>query len=479
MQLNKKSKKKLTIILLLWGLLWACICVLPRIQMTEAELAEIDWFYMSLRVQNLIDSMRTLADGGTIIPNADANIGYYIYNSVLGLFASFITGRSNPPHPYYIIIFNQIGIAFLTFSVYPLLMWLVSSSKVVGFATPFLFHFLLGHYLYIRKSDVYWAAAWIIIVSIPLLLLIYKRKWDKYSWFYFACICLCMSVANIFRPHCALAILVLLFVVVCIKLRQADEHNQTRICKTAQKYWKQLLIIFICAIFSYTLLFSIVPNLYVAISQSARNANSGTSWHILYIGIGWEENPWGIVYRDADGSRLIEILAPHISFGTTEYGELLRGEYLRLFAERPLWMIGSYIRKFINCLYIVFTNEQYPPTAVAFTVGQYVVVIASLITIWKLRIKRILFRYAHIWFFLLVCFPFTLLEGMMAVPRAHYLAGAMAVYEWLLLLPAVTAVHMIGEKLAVDRNATGAKHLSKPRMDCEAFSASTYSLPSK
>ncbi len=72
--------------------------------------------------------------------------------------------------------------------------------------------------------------------------------------------------------------------------------------------------------------------------------------HNLYIGLGVDENPFGIRWEDSAGAEAASRAAPGVVYLTLEYYDALRKEYFKIVAERPLDIATVYLIKFSNAL---------------------------------------------------------------------------------------------------------------------------------
>lgn len=80
-------------------------------------------------------------------------------------------------------------------------------------------------------------------------------------------------------------------------------------------------------------------------------------WHNLYIGLGAVDNPFGIVWDDADAVKAAKQADPTATYGSVRYFAALRKEYFLILRQRPIEVAGVYLRK----LDAVFETEFPPP----------------------------------------------------------------------------------------------------------------------
>lgn len=98
------------------------------------------------------------------------------------------------------------------------------------------------------------------------------------------------------------------------------------------------------------------------VSPGTRVASHGIA-HNLYIGLGSEQNPFGIRWSDQFGIDRIRALDPGIEFGSARYFEALRSLYVQLVVEQPLEIARTYAHRFAK----VLTPWILPALAVGFS----------------------------------------------------------------------------------------------------------------
>lgn len=64
-------------------------------------------------------------------------------------------------------------------------------------------------------------------------------------------------------------------------------------------------------------------------------------WHTLYIGLGWQPNPYGIAYLD-ESARAI---AGAVAYNSAEYEAAVRDAFLRLLAADPVFVVRTFVAK--------------------------------------------------------------------------------------------------------------------------------------
>ena len=73
--------------------------------------------------------------------------------------------------------------------------------------------------------------------------------------------------------------------------------------------------------------------------------NGHGAWHSLYIGLGFERNPFGLQYLDAFGVRYVESVDPKTAPGTHAYYAALKRRYLKIARSHPGFVARTTSRK--------------------------------------------------------------------------------------------------------------------------------------
>lgn len=85
------------------------------------------------------------------------------------------------------------------------------------------------------------------------------------------------------------------------------------------------------------------------IAPSTRMEQHG-AWHNLYIGLGVVDNPFGIVWDDADGIRAVKEVSPTTLFLSTEYYSILKRKYFEIVLHHPIEVAAIYLKKVTKAL---------------------------------------------------------------------------------------------------------------------------------
>lgn len=73
-------------------------------------------------------------------------------------------------------------------------------------------------------------------------------------------------------------------------------------------------------------------------------------WHSMYIGLGFEDNPYGIYYKDECGIAKAKSINPVAEYHSEEYFQILKEEYFKILKNDPQWVLKGYIKKVILCI---------------------------------------------------------------------------------------------------------------------------------
>lgn len=423
--LVRYKRPVLAVLLLLWGLLTALFMYSRNARFTPEEAAKPTTVYMESRMGAITDSIEDVSQGRPVNVRNEGSIAYYIYYAYLGNALGIAQGAN-------MLLFVQMVAAFVLFLVYPLLIWLATKSAVAGFLSPYLLYVFCGRFLFIEKCDVYWPPFWLVTLSVPLLMILYRRNWDWKSWVIFGVQCLLISLTNVPRMHSALPVFLALAVVLYIKLVRPYRSLKQGWKSFFKKCGKKLAAALAGMLVSFFLLSNIVPAIYCAARGVEPTASSGSAWHALYLGMGYmaPDNPFGIVWDDQYAiDRALE-LDPEAALLTPAYSRAIRGEYFRVLREDPGFFIGVHARKVVDnvMLMLRFFYEEHS------VIAHLTVVFAVMCLLWLYN-PEIIRRYRFIWLLLvLVCIPFGMVEAMLHIPYYRYMMGSVAAVKMMTVL---------------------------------------------
>lgn len=149
--------------------------------------------------------------------------------------------------------------------------------------------------------------------------------------------------------------------------------------------------------------------------------------HTLYLGLGFVENKWGIVYDDYYGKDIAQAIDPTIVFCSPEYFQLMWKLYLGRWAEDPMEVMRIYVVKGWELLARP-TMYPGPPFGIVLLIGLVHLLAATALGAWR----RIGFVQGQV--IETVCVAFFVLflgQAMAALPSHTY---AMPVNAFVLVL---------------------------------------------
>ena len=178
--------------------------------------------------------------------------------------------------------------------------------------------------------------------------------------------------------------------------------------------------------------------------QAAQLVASHGLSHTLYLGLGFVENKWGILYYDYYGEAVAQAIDPTIVFCSPEYFQLMWKLYLGRWVEDPMEVMRIYFLKGWQLLERP-TIYPGPPFGVVLLVGLVHLAAATALGAWR----RIGFVQGQVVETVAVAFiGLFLAQAMMALPSHTY---AMPVNAFVLVLLGVIVEFFLRAVLRVRR----------------------------
>ncbi len=311
--------------------------------------------YMSLRREWLdmfISEVKTTGIYSGLHRLYDHNASLYLYLSYLG---AFIGGDSVGTFK-----FVQLGATFAWMSLIPLIYYKVTHSVFASLFSLLFFYFFCPYSVYF-PNDSYWAGAMMSFVGLPVIYFLLRDKWTKSSGFWVLFLILLGDIANVFRSNASLGTGVLIIFLVTIKLILPG---------VKEKDIKKMLtaaVLGVCVMFSSSLFTSFIPNIYQKLTGQPEPLPIKGPWHAMYVGLGWEENPLGIEFKDASGYKGKKDLLYDITEGyyvgieSPEYIERAKKSYFDAIKGNFGFFFFSYLRKFARCFVSVYEGSVINP----------------------------------------------------------------------------------------------------------------------
>ena len=460
----KKNPVTLYLILFVFGLITAFVFIRPQIFIDNTY----DHTHMSIRIFSLEEAIKAFNNEGFYYFK-DHLISFYYYLALLGkLF------RINDPIK--LFTYAQMAAAFFLLSAYPAIMYRLSKSLVVSFLTPVLASIYLGTFLFRSRMDSQWAMAWVIIFAVPLLSILFSEKWTKQSWGFYGAVCVIISISNTIRIQSAFPIVIITLVLVISKLfvitKAKDSEKKTCLFVRIVYFAKCNIPLFIAIVllfvsqtfFVMTLPKILFPSLINSDLMNGYNHDKFDfkvmgPWHTIYIGIGWESNPFGIdEFNDNYGFlKSDEINTGRFRYMSDEYIDTLKTEYFRLLRENPSFFIGSYSRKLFNSIDITYNYLRSAGTIffsnlLAFGFLLVICLKNTQKKIWSVCLPMMLCS--------LFCIFAGMLPAMLAIPAPLYLIGSLGACDMLIFTTVIFFILNIqnfletkqGHKIAPDHD---------------------------
>ena len=332
-------------LLLLYGACVAHFLVSPWNYIPEDMLPNIDLIYMSVRMKFTETFISQILNQGRVILNSfpDHGPSYFWYTAVIGVL-------TNKLEAWQVFLFVQMLAAAFVISIYPLMTYRWMDSIACALVSPWLVGAFAGDILYENKTDTYWALAWIVVVSIPLLSIFWEEKRGAVKWAAFSLLLLGMGIANSPRSHASLPLLLILFAVVAWQTKEATDGPDRFTSVKNRLLWGRCVLLLVSLFLGYRLFTNIIPEIY-AFFTNQETLESWGPWHNVIVGLGWEKNPFGFYYSDTSAYELAQRVNHDVIYGSREYAEILKQEFLRLWREEPLYMLETYTRKMFACVH--------------------------------------------------------------------------------------------------------------------------------
>lgn len=413
--LGKHKRYFWVLLLVLYGCISAYCLVLPYYRSISPEFVGSTTF-MPIRVKVLTSAIEHMQSGQSVQVGTDGNNALYI------LYAAFSValGITNGEQAFWVVL---MGTCFVLLASYPLTAWFAFKSLPVSIASPFILCYFVSDLTLYYKTDVYWASFVVVAVCTPLFAFLWRRAWDKWSWLVFAAICAWISLANVPRFAASMSVFTLCGITVFFKLLLPAWKERGSFKSFIAKFkWVSSLVAVMALSVSFFLLNSIFPTIYYAANGVTKTAAAGQFWHTAYIGLGYQENPYGLEYLDECADRVAREVNPNVVPYTKEYGDILQDKWFALLRDDPAFMARTYYLKFTDAL--IQVKQNILPSAAHSLVITAAPVYVLLLLFFANR--EIIKKYRPILLLLLVSIPFGLVDAMISMPWSHYMMAAIA-----------------------------------------------------
>lgn len=285
------------------------------------------------RQRDVPESIAVLDQGGPPLlapdkrplPDVD-DPGIYLYLPLLG----HAFGIENPN---ILLKWFLLGLFSLALLLYPLVFYEVFRSAAAALAAPILL--LLHEYrFYERTTEVYWIAAWCLYLCVPILLLLYRRPWDRLSLVVLAALNIVASFATSLRYPAGLPILLASLLLILFRERR----------------WARRLSVAAVAFVAYISISTIAFGAITAARDRSAGLPAGRykispTWHLTYIGLGYVDNRFGIRAQDQIAYEHAKRSNPGLVYFGPGYERAVRHQYFRVLERDPGFVARSYALK--------------------------------------------------------------------------------------------------------------------------------------
>ena len=329
------------------------------------------------------------------------------------------------------LLINVIGILALTWLFWLFKMELVSLFLVV---TGFAFGLVLEE----KASDVVSASLGIyclvISTTLTMLYLIARKRQGKPFVGGLVYIFLALSWASLLRQSIALGgvATILLSLFFCRKFYSN--------IMTWKKFGAFLLIVGISAFVIPSNILYLRPALGGPPVSHKKVTAHGFS-HALYLGLGTEANPWGIVWNDWVAEQNVRKLEPDIIYLSDHYFDTIRSMYFKILMNDPLTVTRIYLSKAVSAIDNICRHQWG-----LLSIGFFIYLICLRIS-WHRWKDRLFLDYLLLDFAVTLPIFFVVLLGVLANPHKAYYFDFASICLGLILFVALNSIYvMTGSK---------------------------------
>lgn len=391
----KENKYYNYVLLLLWGL-GSSWFILYNQWIFHPERENIRTRYMLQWIEAFREG-RVAPEG---FLNTDHSVGLYFYGGLLSRFFHI----SNPNT---VFIAIQIVAAAFLLIVFPLEIYVLSSSYIAALVSPFIVDAFVGAILYANKTEVAWSSVWIVVIALPVLLYLFDQTLGKRycQWYLWACFLI--SLANIVRAHSSFPIAVILLLIHTKKLIDTRQKRKQLV---------QILLLYVVLFIAYNFFGTTIPQGIGKINHQEISSVDDTIWPNMYIGFGYLDNPYGLYYSDQCTYDIAAAENPDLEGGTREFNLLFKSLVFDLIQKDPVFCIKTVFIKFIDTFrlemdYLKSSKLHY----------RYIVMFIVAVMVCLLH-KKHLIQKGVVGFFMmsLICYICGKAQSVLAVPRWDY-----------------------------------------------------------
>lgn len=233
---------------------------------------------------------------------------------------------------------------YTTIIIFPILIQRIYKCKIATYISPILLCFFFSDQLITVHQDSYVGIGiCMVVLSIPMILILNQCESLFHKVQLLLGLIVLMSFANIGREHTSLGLFFILIYLIVLEMIRAVKN----------KRWLELVVYFALGLItplSYNLCATTIPNFLLRINGQEQWLTSSTAWHSIYIGFGFFENPYNIVYLDECMMEKVREISPNIIYASNEYYDTCKELVMKLLNEDFLFCIKSFVMKAIYTL---------------------------------------------------------------------------------------------------------------------------------
>ena len=293
--------------------------------------------YMPVRVEWLNKYIEEVSRGvfPQIIPsgNSDHAIGIYILGANLGNFFH-IDGSAT---------FRLITLVtfYFTIIIFPILIQKIFRCRLATYIAPISLCFFFNDYLLTVYNDVYVGLGiCMVVLSVPLIIILIECQIHRRKILLYFILIMVMSVANIAREHTSLGLLIVLLYLIIAEIIKAVKGKEW-------VYLMEYICIGFLMLISYNLCATIIPNALLRMNGQEQWLTSSTAWHNIYIGFGYFDNPYDLVYLDECAYAKVKEINANALCPSNEYFDICKALVIDLFKKDWIFCVKTAILKTI------------------------------------------------------------------------------------------------------------------------------------
>lgn len=310
---------------------------------------------------------------------------------------------------------------YLSILLFPILILRLFHNRAAAYASPVLLCLFFYDFFITNYRDTYIVIGICsIILAIPLILMLDCCPKGNARISIYIKLTVIMSFSNIARAHTSLGLLIIL---ICLVISDIVKSVKEKKQSESLKY-----IIFLFIMLSvYNLFASIIPNILLVLLGQEKGHSSATAWHNIYIGFGFLDNPYNIIYSDSCIADKVKELYPDIIYLSDEYFAVCKHLVFELLLSDPFFCIKNVLIKTIcTPVYIVFDTIRGIPRGVC---------IGGTALYWlRTRRKNSIFIKKKWIFFWCILFVTGITPSILTIPSVSYSITAYASFQMLFIM---------------------------------------------